>query len=195
MDEKLSLKQHIQAASLKIAKNICIINKVKAFLPQKILLNLYFTLIYPYLSYCNIVWASTYPSRLNKLIILQKRIIRIAFLLPYLEHTKPIFIKFKILNIFQINQYLTAVLVFDFFNSQLPQCFDNFFIKNSNIHKYPTSSSNDLYFPFARTNIYQYTLRFQGPITWSNLPLQLKGILYKSIFKHELKYHLTNSST
>ena len=38
---------------------------------------LYYPLIYPYFYYCKIVWASTYKTNLRRLVILQKRIIRI----------------------------------------------------------------------------------------------------------------------
>ena len=38
---------------------------------------LYYSLIYPYFYYCNTVWASTYKTNLRRLVILQKRIIRI----------------------------------------------------------------------------------------------------------------------
>ena len=34
---------------------------------------LYYTMIFPYLHYCNIVWASTYPSRLEKNICTAKK--------------------------------------------------------------------------------------------------------------------------
>jgi len=40
-------------------KNPGILNKLKYRLPQSILLNIYNTIILPYLQYCAIVWAIT----------------------------------------------------------------------------------------------------------------------------------------
>jgi len=69
---------HITLITNKILKNLGIISRIKHCLPFHVLLNLYYTLIFPYLSYCNIVWGSNYPSYLLHLVILQKRIIRIV---------------------------------------------------------------------------------------------------------------------
>src|SRR6218665_2501554 len=55
-----------------------------------LLLTLYYSLIYPYIAYCNIIWASNYKSRLYRLKILQKRSVRIIAGLPYNSHTDPI---------------------------------------------------------------------------------------------------------
>jgi hypothetical protein len=39
---------------------------------------LYYALVYPYMEYRILVWGSTYPSNLKGIVILQKRVIRIA---------------------------------------------------------------------------------------------------------------------
>ena len=52
------------------------LNKLKYHLPQSILLNIYNTLILPYLQYCAIVWVICSHSKLNSLFIIQKRAVR-----------------------------------------------------------------------------------------------------------------------
>ena len=55
---------------------------------------LYYSLIiYPYFYYCNIVWASTYKTNLRRLVILQKRIIRIINKSHFNSHTGPRYTK------------------------------------------------------------------------------------------------------
>src|SRR6218665_961018 len=71
-------------------------------LPQTIRIKLYYSLIFPYLTYCNVVWASNYESRLSRLVILQKRAIRVVARVSFREHTGPIISRLKILNIEQI---------------------------------------------------------------------------------------------
>jgi len=73
LDQHLSWKTHINYISQKIAKNIGIISRISHILPKSIRLSLYYTLILPYLSYCNLIWSSNYDSRLKKLVILQKK--------------------------------------------------------------------------------------------------------------------------
>jgi len=55
IDEDLSWKQHTSHISLKISKSIGIVNVVKSILCLDLLKIVYYSLIHPYLQYCNIV--------------------------------------------------------------------------------------------------------------------------------------------
>jgi hypothetical protein len=59
IDQHLTWNTHISSISSKIAKNIGIISRISHILPTNICLKLYYSLVYPYLSYCTMVWAST----------------------------------------------------------------------------------------------------------------------------------------
>ena len=76
IDSKLTWKQHIAHIQHKISKTTGIICKTRHYVSLKVLRMLYYTLIYPYLHYGNIVWANTYQSNLDPLKKLQKKIIR-----------------------------------------------------------------------------------------------------------------------
>ena len=67
IDQHLKWNYHINAISKKIMKNTGIIKRISHLLPPQILKNLYYALIYPYLTYCNLIWTATYPSHLAKL--------------------------------------------------------------------------------------------------------------------------------
>ena len=73
LDEHINWSDHISYVLSKIAKNNGILSKIRFFTDKKIALLLNYTLICPYLSYCDIVWTSNYTSRLNFLHISQKR--------------------------------------------------------------------------------------------------------------------------
>ena len=91
VDEHLCLKDHISAVASKISKSIGIISKSRYYLSQKSLFMLYYSLIYSYLYYGNIIWESTYHINLYRLRILQKRIVRIITNSNYDAHTLPLF--------------------------------------------------------------------------------------------------------
>ena len=126
LDEHLTWSKHITHIQNLIAKNIGIISRIRPFI-TKIALLLYFSLIYPYLTYCNIVWASTYHSHLDRLNILQKRIIRVVFLLPFLSSTKSTFVNNNLLNIYQIHSLQIALFMFSYDHNALPKIFTGFF--------------------------------------------------------------------
>ena len=78
IDSHLTWKDHIHYISCKISKSVGIMYRISYVLRSYVLLNLCCSLIYPYLSYCNLVWASNYHSRLKSLSVLQRRAVRIV---------------------------------------------------------------------------------------------------------------------
>ena len=57
IDSKLTWKEHINYISNKISKYIGIIYKTKKVLTKSALIGLYYSFVYPYLTYCNILWG------------------------------------------------------------------------------------------------------------------------------------------
>ena len=52
----------------------------------------------------------------------------------YTEETRPLFESLEILNIFELNTYLTAVFMYSYYHDKLPAFINNFFITNDNLH-------------------------------------------------------------
>ena len=80
---------------------------------------LYYSLVYSHLSYCTAVWASNYPAKLNCLLLLQKRVLRIKTRSCWRDHSRPWFTRFRILNISQINKLQLGELVYKHQNNLL----------------------------------------------------------------------------
>lgn len=91
LDEKLTFKEHIEFVTQKISRLCGLLYKLKETFPPEVLKKLYQSLIYPYLNYCVLSWGGTLPSRLNSILLLQKRLIRLLTGSGYLAHTKPLF--------------------------------------------------------------------------------------------------------
>ena len=64
IDSKLNWKEHISYISGKLSRSIGMILKARHFLNNHGLIALYFSLLYPYLSYCKPIWGSTYKTNL-----------------------------------------------------------------------------------------------------------------------------------
>jgi hypothetical protein len=71
LDENLNWKVHIDKISNKISKSIGILNKLKHFIPIKIKILIYNSLILSYLNYCILAWG----YQCNRLIKLQKKLL------------------------------------------------------------------------------------------------------------------------
>ena len=153
LDGKLSWKPHILNVTRKISKSIGIIYKSSFCLQTSSLRILYYSLVYPYLMYCVSVWGSTYKSNLSRIIILQKKAIRILSKVSFDSHTDPLFKEHGILT-FQ-NIYFSQIgnFMFRFSKGLLPNSFSDIFKLSNQIHSYNTRNSNKFFIFHTRTNI------------------------------------------
>ena len=90
IDEKLTWRNHVNYISTKIVKGTGILIKARFCLSKETLVSLYYTLIYPYLTYCNSVWGDSFLYNLNSLHVLQIKVVKKAY-------TEPLFKELEIL--------------------------------------------------------------------------------------------------
>ena len=91
-----------KALAAKISKSVTLLYKAKHHLPSNSLLTLYYALIYPYLTYCNLIWAFTYLTNLQWIYLLQKRAVQAISKADYKASSKPLFANLKIFYVFSI---------------------------------------------------------------------------------------------
>ena len=88
LDENLTWKAHVSYIARKISKSIGIVYRSSFYSFKSALRILYFALVYPYLQYCVMIWGSTYSSNHNRIVLLQKRGVRIVDQSSKLRHLK-----------------------------------------------------------------------------------------------------------
>jgi hypothetical protein len=191
LDQHLSWKKHINYISQKIAKNIGIISRISYLLPKSIRLNLYYSLILPYLSYCNLIWASNYDSRIHKLIILQKKAIRLIQGSRKDAHTAPIFKDLNLLSLTQIRSLQIAEFMYRYEHKLLPISFVGYFSIGSQIHDHFTRRATSYRPVKARTNTREFSIRAAGPQLWNSIPNEIRLSKTRHEFKKRLRFFLT----
>ena len=149
IDENVTWKSEISHVS----KSIGMIHKSSFYLSSYSLRVLYYSLVYPYFFYCNIVWASTYKTNLVRLVKLQKRVVRIIDKSHFNAHSGHIFkklgiLKFHDLNLLQLGQFMFSYQI----RTLSPELASKFTL-NSQIHTYYWRNSHAFRLPFCRTNI------------------------------------------
>ena len=144
IDENLTWKCHIDCVSKTLSRNIGIMNKLKYFIPGRILYSLYCTFILPYVNYGILIWGNTCKVYLDKLIKLQKWPIRTISNSHYRSHTQPLFAKHNILKVNDMYSLELGVFMYKYSTNDLPGIFNDFFTKRSDIHGYQTRHVNDL---------------------------------------------------
>ena len=206
IDSTLSWKEHVSYLSKKLSRAVGILYKIRPFVNTKIMKNIYYALFYSHIVYAIEVWGSTGITNLNKIITLQKRVIRLMAyrdqfpVLPGpLFPSSPLFLELGLLKtndifVLQISKFIHKCLNFDIISN-----FDKWFKLNHEVHTHMTRSnynysnqinSNNLFIPFGRTTNYGLKLiKVNGPKIWNTLPFDVRNIKSLCNFKTALKNH------
>ena len=72
IDEFLTWRDHIDLIAKKIIKCAAIISRIRHFTNLNSLKLIYYALVYPYLTYGNLIWGNAYKSHIRKLVNIQK---------------------------------------------------------------------------------------------------------------------------
>ena len=175
IDQKLKWDKHTETVKHKLSKCLYAINKAKYILPKYHLRLLYTSLVLPHLSYGLPIWGATYQAHLNKLIIMQKKIIRMIAGARYDAHTLPLFHNLGLMNLADLHRFHVCKFVFTNLNSLLPTPLNNIFISAGRVHEHMTrlNRSCKLHIPLLRTTMATHSMLYWGPTYWNNLPFQL----------------------
>ena len=187
-DSNLSWKFHIDYICQKVSKTIGIIAKLRHFVPRHVLLTLYRSLILPYITYGICAWGHTAETHLHKLLVLQKRALRLMFFADPRTHAVPLFLETKQLPISFLLFEQMSLLMYDVHNNLAPANIKNMFTKLSSVHSYRTRSvtNENYYVEQIRTENMKRAFSISGAMIWNSIPLSIKT-LTKNLFKSELK--------
>ena len=156
-------------------------------------MTLYSSLILPYLNYGILAWGNTHQTLLDKLLLLQKKALRIICRLAPLSHSDPLFHKYNVLKVHDLYLFHLGQFMFDYNNNALPRVFDSMFSKNESFHNYPTRQSNEFHLPLFRTSLAQNTFIYTGPRFWNSLNCEIKNSRSLNCFKRRLKHFMFDS--
>jgi hypothetical protein len=137
IDEELTWKNHISSVLKTVIKCTGLIAKLRHYANRNTFKLIHYALAYPYLTYGNLVWENTYPTRLQKIMNVQKKIVRLICFKSYSDHSEPLFLDLKILNVYKINDYLCSIFMcrFFYYQNNLPDFYCDYF-KFNKIVKY-----------------------------------------------------------
>ncbi len=162
--------------------------RVCKILPRDILRTLYFSLIYPYLIYCCIIWGSASATALHKLEVLQNRAVRIITRSPFRASVSPIYKQLNLLKLCDVRRLQIVLFMYKCKYALLPESCMNYCTINF-LHSY--NMRNVHYFavqPF-RTSIREHSICVEGPRVWDSLPVPLQAsesieTLKRNVTKH-----------
>ena len=189
IDTNLNWQYHVNDLSIKLNKANYLLFKLRKYVSLKILRYIYFAIFDSNLSYCCLVCAQN-CSTIQRIIILQKKAIRIINFQPKNFHINSLLKKNSILK-FQDKICLENILlVSKSLNKLSPSLFHTWFSFFSDQHNYETSSSTqgNLIKLFYKTNRYgKYSITVSAVESWNKIQKHLKDMLLEDISPNKIK--------
>ena len=170
-------------------------NRVKFLLPKPILKLLYYTLVYPHLIYCVIVWGRASASALRKLICVQKRAVRLITHSTRNQASSPIFLRQGILKLLDISKLQIILFMFKVHNNLLPLSCASFtpILRIGGGPKTRSAQAGNFILPQTHSVVREQSLAVSGPRLWNAIPQYLKQIPIIEKFKKSYTQLLINS--
>lgn len=187
--EGLTWNTHIEKLTVELSKTVGCLYKLSPVLPKWLQIELYYALFYSKMTYGILVWGTTTQTNYQKLLVLQKRVLR-AFeqyhgIIRDLK-TKPLFEKYALLTITKLYHFK----LLQWIKQNKPQCLQN---PPDNTHY--TMRQQRRKIPAIRTSYgkqhVQYQIptmlnRLHGLIDFNSVP---SNTIIKSILmNHDIEY-------
>ena len=215
MDEHLNWKYQISNVAKKISRGIGIIAKLRSSLDPMLLRNIYYCLVFSHLTYGVEAWGSACSTDLEKLLILQKKAVRILTGNKYfqiygepctpLPSSEPLFKTLEILKFDDIFKISIAKFIYSTLAFESPAVFWEWFAYSHVIHNHATTSSTSInraqYFDVGNVEHTRYLftkrghlvnygakmIQVYGPKLWNTLPKNVHDSTSLSSFKINVK--------
>ena len=174
IDENLTWHSHIDKLCKKIASAIGTIKRVKPFMPQSILLNIYYSPVQSHFDYCSLVWGNCGKTLSNKLQKLQNRTARVITSSNFDVDVDSLFHKLRWKDLKSQRQIQNGLMVFNSLNGLVPEYFSSKSIKRNESNCSPRDSKNKLVVPFPRTNYMKNSFSYSGATLCNSLPCNIR---------------------
>ena len=198
IDQSLHWGPQIQHINNKLAKNTAIIHKLRYFVDLHTLKQLYYSFIYPYLSYATITWGSACKTSLRVIVTKQNKCMRSMFFAHSRDNASPYYNLLGILKFENVYKFKVALFTHKILNgsTNIPTIFHRTLTRASEIHNYNTRFASNLNFhrPKANNNYGTSTFASVSSKLWESIPTNLKKMPGTS-FYNQYKLHLLNTQS
>lgn len=165
VDDRLRWCHHVDHVCRKLSSSFYAICRIKDTLPLSSVISIYYSLAYSHISYCILVWGNSIDF--DRILVNQKRIIRMIFGLHPRTSCRPVF---------TANDILTAPCIYIYkcllyMNENLSR-----FNKLSTFHSYNTRNPDTLSIPLHRTTKYQSSISYTGIKLYNHLPSAVRAM-------------------
>ena len=193
IDKNLNWKHHVSDIAIKLNRANALLFKNRNFININTLKTIYYAIFDSHINYANVIWAQNFNA-VNRVSILQKKVLRTIIFQSRDCHSSPLFKKQNLLKFEDKIQLENVLLVSKYFNNILPSIFDKWFTLCSYIHNYNTaaSSTGKLFKSSFRTNLYgKNSVTISAVNAWSKIQTAFGNVILKNLTTTQIKTLLT----
>ena len=190
IDAQLTWKTHIDYTCKKLSKCVGIFCKArKKYI--NLLSSVYTTPLHTLILFTATMYGGqNHPSCLERISLIQKKLVRIITSSPFRAHTEPLYFANKILNVSDINNYIIGIFMYECLYGNIHDIFRNCFQRNADVHDHNLRNANDLYVPYGRLDIRKFSIKIAGANLWNSLPSLVKNSQSIHTFKKNMRHYL-----
>ena len=165
-----------------LLKQLGAISKLRHYLPLKQLTQIYYNLIYPYISYAIVAWGSTSKTNLHKIQTKQNHVIRLMFFATLsgknTDSALPLVNILEMLTVAKVYRLHALKFIHAWHKGVLPEPFNHFFQYASNVHNYNTryAAKQNLHKFRVKTNTGTKMISFMAVDLRQELPYKFKDL-------------------
>lgn len=176
LDKRLTWNQHVDYVCVRLSRVVYLLRRLKYLIPREFLRSSYYAFFNSVIAYGIHLWGNS--SSINKVLILQKKAVRIISGAPFDAHCKPLFVKEEIQTV--VNMYIFSCLL------KIKENLSQYSTK-SEIHQYPTRFNHYLVAPIPRLSVTKKWFHTSAIDMFNSLPVEahvvnnsrFKSVLYK----------------
>jgi len=170
IDEHFSLDKHIDYICKKLNRALFCMRRIRHTLNSKSLRTLYFTLFHSHLLYCTKILSCTKTSNITRILLLQKKAIRLVAKAKNRDHTAPLFHSLNILPFDKLITLQNMTFMHSIHYEYAHTSFSNIWLKNNSIERAYSLRNDDLYtLPAPNFETFKLFPLYTYPKIWNEM--------------------------
>jgi len=140
---------------------------------------IYSAFIHSHLAYVIEIYGNTYTNHLNRLMILNNKLMRILQNAPRETPVVKLYANFNTFTLPELHTYQILKFIHNciYHQNKLPSIFSNYISQNYMIHTHNTSTREHLHLEHTYSSLGQRSVKFKGSCLWNSLPDELKSVI------------------
>ena len=125
------------------------------------------------MTYCNYIWGCSAASNLNRIVVLQKKVVLIVCRKKPRDSCESKYLELGMMEFLDINVYMISMFMFRVCKGEVPSIFGTYFQANYEVQSHFTRQCNYFHLPVVKSDRAKANIRYRRAV-----------MLYGTLFFH-----------